>query len=177
MPSLALMGASGSGGKITAGIPTLSYAGSGTSNNGNFTITNFNVNFSYTPTSGSIAGNTFTVTSAGTSGTLVAKTAKVPTNSSTVTASRLAAAQGRYWTQTAPYACHGCASPGHQAPCCAPGPCGCGTFHASGFAYSGFWACCDQGYWTYYWVNYGSSGWTWGGSDYTNGQGEWWKIT
>jgi len=177
MPSLALMGASSSGGKITAPQPTLSYAGSGTSNNGRFTITNFNANFLYTPTNGSISGSTFIVTSASTSGTLVARTAKVPTSSSPVTASRQAAGQYSFYTQTAPVTCYGCGSPGHGAPCCAPGPCGCGTFHASGFSYSGFWGCCDQGYWTTYWINYGPSGWTWNGSNYTNGQGEWWKIT
>ena len=73
---------------------------------------------------------------------------------------------------TGPFKCHGCGTYG----CCAdPGGCGCGTWHLAGaFPYDGMWACCEPGYWR--WVNYGAN-YTWSGNDYTNGNGEWWRIT
>ena len=172
---VSIAAAAGSG-RFTPVKPTLSYAGSGTTNMGKFTITDYDSTYIYTATDGSVASNVFTVTASTGSGTLTAKSPKGLTNSTGVVAYRQPAVQSSYFVATGPFACYGCPSPGHGSPCCAPGPCGCGTFHASGFAYSGFWACCTPGYTVYYYVNYSSSGYTWGGSDYTNGQGEWWKI-
>ena len=84
-----------------------------------------------------------------------------------------------YRVATGPYACHGCSAPlGHAAPCCAGGGCGCGTFHTAGaFAYTGFWACCAPGYDETGYYSFTSTGYTWSGADYTNGSGEWYKIT
>lgn len=172
-------GAASGGGRIVADTPTLSYAGSGNSNNGIFTILNYNSTNVYTVNgSGYVSGNTLIVSSSTASASLVSRTAKGLSNSVTVTAFRQAPTQGSYYVQTAPYQCHGCSAPqGFAAPCCAPGPCGCGTFHTAGaFPYTGFWACCDQGYYVNYYNSFTSSGYTWGGNDYTNGQGEWWKI-
>lgn len=174
MLGVGFIAASAAGGRFIPVKPTLSYAGSGTSDNGKFTITNYDATYIYTVTgSGSVSGNTLTVTNANTSVTLTARAPKGLTASTGVIAERKAAAQS--YVVVTPFQCYGCASPGFQAPCCAPGPCGCGTFHATGFAYSGFWACCEER--SYFYINYASQGYTWGGSDYTNGQGEWWKIT
>lgn len=170
-------GATAGGGRFTPSAPTLSYAGSGLSNNGIFTILNYNSTYIYTVTgSGYISGNTLIVSSSTASASIVAKSPKGLSNSSSITAFRQAPTQGSYYVQTAPYECHGCPATLPNT-CCAPGPCGCGTYHTAGaFPYNGFWACCDQGYYVYYYNSFTSSGYTWGGNDYTNGQGEWWKI-
>ena len=181
MPALAVVTAPAGGGRFTPLKPTLTYAGSGLSNMGKFTIGGVgnphDATYIYTPSGGTVASNVLTVTATTGSATLTAKAPKGLTVSTGVIAERKAAAQGEEFVATGTFACYGCSSPGHGAPCCAPGPCGCGTFHtAGGFAYTGFWACCTPGYTNYYWINYGPQGYTWGGSDYTNGQGEWWKI-
>jgi hypothetical protein len=41
MLAVATITASSAGGRFTASVPTLTYAGSGTTNNGQFTITNY----------------------------------------------------------------------------------------------------------------------------------------
>ena len=183
MLSVATITASSAGGRFTASVPTLTYAGSGTTNNGQFTITNYDSTFTYTISgTGSRSTNTLTVTNATSSVTLTATSPKGLTASSSVTCARQAATSTpySYFVATGPSACHGCSAPlGHAAPCCAGGGCGCGTFHASGFAYPGFWACCAPGYTAtgYTQNSYTGSGYTWGGSDYTNALGEWYKIT
>lgn len=165
------------GGRITASVPILIYAGSGTSNNGIFTILNYNSTNIYTVNgSGYVSGNTLVVSSATASASLVSRAPKGLSSSSAVTAFRQAPTQGSYYVQTAPFQCYGCSATLPNT-CCAPGPCGCGTYHTAGaFAYTGFWACCDQGYYVNYYNSFTSSNFTWGGNDYTNGQGEWWKI-
>jgi hypothetical protein len=173
MPSIPMLSAPAGGGRFTPVKPTLTYAGSGLTNMGKFTITNHDATYIYTATGGTVASNVLTVTATTGSATLTAKAPKGLTDSAGVIAERKAPTQT--FIVTTPFQCYGCPSPGFGAPCCAPGPCGCGTFHASGFDYSGFWACCEAGYYVY--DNYAGSGYTWGGSDYTNGQGEWWKIT
>ena len=175
MPNIGLLvGAAAGGGKFTPAAPTLSYAGSGTTNNGKFTITNYDATYIYTATGGTVASNVLTVTDTTGSGVLTAKSPKGLSQSASVTAYRQAPTQT--FIATGPFACHGCSSPGPSAPCCAPGPCGCGTFHnaSEGWAYTGYWACCTPGYYVY--DSYVSQGYTWSGTDYTNGQGEWWKI-
>lgn len=178
MLGIALIAAGAAGGRFTPVKPTLSYAGSGTSNNGKFTITNYDATYIYTATgTGSVSGNTLTISNANASSTLTARAPKGLTSSAGVIAERKAATQSQVFVATGPFECHGCSSPGHGAPCCAPGPCGCGTFHqAGGFPYTGFWACCEPGYFIYPFDNYAGQGYTWGGSNYTNGQGEWWRI-
>lgn len=182
MPSISMLSAPAGGGRFTPLKPTLTYAGSGVSNMGKFIIGGvgnpYDSTYIYTITSGvgSVSGNILTVSNANASVTLTARAPKGLTSSTGVIAERKAPTQGSYFVETSPTQCYGCGSPGFEAPCCAPGPCGCGTFHNPGaFPYSGFWACCNQGYTVYFWNDFRPS-YTWGGSDYNNGQGEWWKI-
>jgi hypothetical protein len=109
----------------------------------------------------------------GGSATLTARAPKGFAASSTITASRLAAAQSSYYVQTAPVQCYNSGS-------CASQCGGCGTFYEPGNptwnGVGGFWSCCDQGYFQFFYINYAGSGYTWGGSNYTNGSGEWWRI-
>lgn len=180
MLAVATITASSAGGRFTASVPTLTYAGSGTTNNGKFTITNYNSTFTYTISgNGSRSTNTLTVTNATSSVTLTATSPKGLTASSTVTCARQAPATYSYFVETTPFQCYGCSAPqGHAAPCCAPGPCGCGTFHTAGaFPYTGFWACCAGGYTVTGYNNFTSTGYTWSGANYNNGSGEWFKIS
>lgn len=184
MLAVATIAASASSGRFTPSAPTCSYAGSGTSNNGKFTITNYSSSLIYNISgSGSISTNTLTVTGATSSIILTATAPKGLSASSGITTFRQAATSTAYsyFVATGPSTCYGCSAPlGHAAPCCAPGPCGCGTFHTAGaFPYTGFWACCPPGYTAtgYTQDNYAGSGYTWSGNDYTNALGEWWKIT
>lgn len=171
-------------GRFTPDKPTLSYAGSGTTNNGKFTITNYNSSFIYTVTSGNgtVSGNTLTVTVATGNATLVAKSPKGFTNSPGIIAYRQAATQYAYFVETGPFTCYRCDGQG----CCAPGCCGCGTCYSETsddpndnippvVTYYCL-ACCACGYTAYAWTNYGPQGYTWSGSNYNNGSGEWWKI-
>lgn len=164
----AVVAAIGGGGKFTPVAPTLSYAGSGTTNNGKFTITNYNSSYIYTATGGTVASDVLTVTATTGSAVLTAKSPKGLTQSASITAYRKAPTQT--FVQTAPFQCYGNAS-GCTSSCC-----GCGTYHtaAEGWPYTGWWACCACGYYVY--DSYTSQGYTWSGADYTNGQGEWWKI-
>lgn len=171
-----VLAAAASGGRITPATPTLAYAGSGTNDNGKFTITNYDPSFVYTATGGTVSGNILTVTNPSSSATLTARTPKGLAASSGRTATRLAASTSQYYTQTGPFQCYYSGS-------CASQCGGCGTYYSqdqwnpNDGSPAGFYACCDQGYWTTYYVNQAGSGYTWSGADYTNGQGEWWKIT
>ena len=174
MPNLAtLVSAAAGSGRFIPNKPTLEYAGSGTSNNGNFTIGGYDPTFIYTATNGTVAGNVLTVTNPNGSATLTARAPKGLAASSTITASRLAAAQSSYYVQTAPVQCYNSGS-------CASQCGGCGTFYEPGNptwnGVGGFWSCCDQGYTVFFYIDYVGSGYTWGGSNYTNGSGEWWRI-
>lgn len=174
MPNVAFVsGSIAGGGRFTASTPTMSYAGSGNSNIGKFNITNYNSSNIYTVSNGTVSGSVVTITNTTATSTITAKTPKGIYQSSSISIERKAPDQ--YYVVTTPFQCYGCKSTGFDAPCCAPGPCGCGTFHATGFGDSGFYACCDVR--SYYYNSYTGSGYTWGGSDYTNGTGEWWKIT
>jgi hypothetical protein len=169
MPSISMLSAPAGGGRFTPLKPTLSYAGSGLTNMGKFTVTNYDSTFTYTATGGSIAGSTFTVTASTGSGTLTARAPKGLTASTAVTAFRQAPTQS--FIATGPVQCY-------YSPSCASQCGGCGTFYPAGGwgpgEPAGFYACCAPGYFAY--DNYAGSGFTWGGTDYTNGQGEWWKI-
>lgn len=172
MPNAAIVASAAAGsGRFTPSIPTLTYAGSGTTNNGKFTITNYNSSFIYSVSgNGSITSNTLTVNSATTSVNLTVKSPKGVSFSSSITAFRQAATQ--YFVQTgAPYCCND----GFCAGCFG----GCGTFYAAGKwcaeCGDGYWSCGTPGYNAY--TNYSANGYTWSGSNYTNGQGEWWKIS
>lgn len=163
--------AAAGGGRFTPDRPTLSYLGSGTTNNGKFSITNYNSSFIYNITGGTRSDSTITVTAATGSATITARSPKGFVDSPSIAAFRQAATQ--YFVETVPFRCYECGSP----PCCAPGCCGCGTCYYdsnNGFGKSGCFACCPCGYYAY--TNYSGSGYTWSGSNYTNGQGEWWKI-
>lgn len=170
VPNIALLvGAAAGGGKFTPAAPTLSYAGSGTTNNGKFTITNYDSTYIYTATGGTVASNVLTVTDATGSAVLTAKSPKGLTQSASITAYRQAAV-----LITVPYIqcynpCGDCNYPYTSWTC------GCGSgCNDSGGGQWGNCICRGPGY-TYY-QNFSSSGYTWSGSDYTNGQGEWWKI-
>jgi hypothetical protein len=137
---------------------------------GKFTITNHDATYIYTATGGTVASNVLTVTATTGSSTLTARAPKGLTASTGVVAERKAPTQT--YIQTAPFQCY-------YNPSCASQCGGCGTYYAAGAwgpgEPAGFYSCCDQGYFVY--DNYAGSGFTWGGSNYTNGQGEWWKIT
>jgi hypothetical protein len=173
--------ASTNGGRIIADKPTLSYSGSGTSNNGKFRITDYSSGYVYTASGGTVSYDSglgywvFTVTDASGSGTLTARSIKSSATSSAITAYRQAAYTTPVFIATGSFACYGCAAVLPNT-CCAPGPFGCGTYHATGFDYSGFWACGTPGYYNYPYANLSGSGYTWSGTDYTNGAGEWWKT-
>ena len=176
MLSVATITASSAGGRFTASVPTLTYAGSGTTNNGQFTITNYDSTFTYTISgAGSRSTNTLTVTNTTSSVTLTATSPKGLTASSSVTCARQAATSTpySYFVSTGPTTCQWCAS-------CCPGPSGCGTTHlnpATGTIQ--FLLCSSPGYTAtgYTQNSYTGSGYTWGGSDYTNALGEWFKIS
>jgi hypothetical protein len=170
MLGVGLIAAAASGGRFTPVKPTLTYAGSGTSNNGKFTISNYNATFIYTIASGSgsVSGNTLTVTNATSSVTLTARAPKGTVASPGVIAERKAAVLisvpfTQYFNP-----CGDCTN--------APGfwtwTCGCVGADAGG----GQWGeCICRGPGFSYWEN--QPGYNWSGNDYTNGQGEWWKIT
>lgn len=146
----------------------LAYAGSGLTNNGKFTISNYDASLVYSVTGGTVSGNTITVTDPNGSATVTARAPKGLADSSATTLMLHAADQG--YTITIGFQCYG------NGGGCVNNHCGCGTYHtaAEGWAYTGWWACCEGR--SYYWNSYSGSGYTWSGTDYTNGQGEWWKI-
>jgi hypothetical protein len=167
-----LVGAAAGSGKITPVTPTLSYAGSGTTNNGKFTLTSpaYNATYTYTVTGGTVAGNVVTVTAATGSAAVTAKAPKGLAQSGTVTAYR----QAPVYVNVPFTQCYN--------PCgdCNTGvnphtwSCGCGSgCNDSGGGAWGDCICRGPGY--SYYQNFGPS-YTWSGSDYTNGAGEWWKI-
>ena len=179
MLAVATITASSAGGRFTASVPTLTYAGSGTTNNGQFTITNYDSTFTYTISgAGSRSTNTLTVTNTTSSVTLTATSPKGLTASSSVTCARQAATSTpySYFVATGPSQCY-------EVACSTCGPCNSGTYYPPG-AWTpedsgGFWGCCAPGYTAtgYTQNSYTGSGYTWGGSDYTNALGEWYKIT
>lgn len=152
---------------VVAPKPTLSYAGSGT-----FTITNYDASYVYTVTgSGSRSGATLTVTVATGDATI---TARFPTS---VTESPSATAYRHAPTQTS-VAFTQCSNPCGN---CNTGvnphtwSCGCGSgCNDSGGGAWGDCICRGPGY--SYYDNYSGSGYSWSGSDYTNGSGEWYKT-
>ncbi len=170
MLSVATITASSAGGRFTASVPTLTYAGSGTTNNGQFTITNYNSTFTYTISgTGSRSTNTLTVTNTNSSVTLTATSPKGLTASSIVTCSRQAPTTYSYFVATGPSECH--FSESYNG----------GTYYAAyafgGDPRAGFYACYPPGYYATGYNSFTSTGYTWGGSDYSNGSGEWFKIS
>jgi hypothetical protein len=166
-----LVGAAAGGGKFTPAAPTLSYAGSGTTNNGKFTITNYNATFIYTATGGTVASDVLTVTATTGSAVLTAKSPKGLTQSASITAYRQAANLVNVPYTQCYNPCGDCNPGGNPA----TWTCGCGSgCNDSGGGQWGVCICRGPGY--SYYENYGPSGYTWSGADYTNGQGEWWKI-
>lgn len=169
-------GATAGGGRFTPSAPTLSYAGSGLSNNGIFTISNYNSTYIYTVTgSGYISGDTLIVSSSTASASIVAKSPKGLLNSSSVTAFR----QAPTYVGSTSYFCTVSGNGATLTCCnqwgnqyytwtCPPGSNG-------GGGQWGVNVCGTTCYTTPYWVDY--SGYTWSGANYTNGQGEWYKIT
>lgn len=172
MLAVATITASSAGGRFTASVPTLSYAGSGTTNNGQFTITNYDSTFTYTISgTGSRSTNTLTVTNATSSVTLTATSPKGITSSSTVTCARQAPTTYSYFVATGSVSCIWCNS-------CCPGPNGCGTVHFNpDVGQNQFLLCTTPGYYATGYNSFTSTGYTWGGADYNNGLGEWFKIT
>ncbi len=172
MLSVATITASSAGGRFTASVPTLTYAGSGTTNNGQFTITNYNSTFTYTISgTGSRSTNTLTVTNTNSSVTLTATSPKGLTASSIVTCSRQAPTTYSYFVSTGPTTCQWC-------PSCCPGPYGCGTQHFNPDAGEvQFLLCSSPGYNATGYNSFTSTGYTWGGADFNNGSGEWFKIS
>lgn len=165
MPVLAAIVASAGGGRFIPVKPTLSYLSAG-----KFTITNYDSNYLYVASNGTISSGVLTIPTATGSSTLTAQSPKGLSASTSATISRQVAVQSSYWVQTSPVQCYG------PTGC---GACGGGTYYAQngwcqGCA-AGFYCCCDQGYTVYYYVNYGPT-YTWSGSDYTNGSGEWYNI-
>lgn len=167
--ALAASSAAAGGGRFVPVKPTLAYAGSGLTNMGKFTITNYDSTYTYVATNGTVTGNTLTLSVKTGSGTLTARSPKGLTASAAVVASLQVPTQT--FIATGPVQCY-------YSPSCASQCGGCGTYYAAGAwspgSAAGFYSCCAPGYYAY--DNYASSGFTWGGSDYTNGQGEWWKI-
>lgn len=169
MLGVGLVAAAASGGRFVPVKPTLTYAGSGTSNNGKFTIDNYDATYIYTVTgSGSVSGNTLTITNANASVTLTAKSPKGLTTSSGVVAERKAAVliNVPYTQYNNP--CGDCRTDVNPN----TWTCGCVGADAGG----GQWGVCicrGPGY-SYY---ENQPGYNWSGNDYTNGQGEWWKVT
>jgi len=171
MPVISMLSAPAGGGRFTPLKPTLTYAGSGLSNMGKFTITNHDATYIYTATGGTVASNVLTVTASTGSATLTAKAPKGLTNSPSIVAYRQAAV-----LTTVPFTQYN----NPCGDCVQTGPnendwvwsCGCVGASADGGIY-GPCICRGPGY--SYYENYGPT-YTWGGSDYTNGQGEWWRI-
>lgn len=172
MPTVAARAVTaGSGRSVVAATPTLSYAGSGTTNNGKFTITNYDSSYTYTCSGGTISGNQVTVTATTGSATVTATTPKGLSASAPVTPSRHA------WDQT--YVAYTqCYNPcGNCRTDVNPHTWGCGCGSGCNDSGGGAWGdCICRGPGYYYANNYGPSGYTWSGSDYNNGSGEWWKI-
>lgn len=159
------------GGRITPATPTLSYAGSGTTDNGKFTITNYDASYTYTVSGGTLSGSTLTVTSATGSATISAITPKGLSSSASRTAYRHAADQTSVAFTQCYNPCGNCRTDVNPH----TWSCGCGSgCNDAGGGQWGDCICRGPGY--SYWNNYGTSGYTWSGSNYTNGSGEWWKI-
>ena len=170
--SLALVAASAGGGRITANKPTLTYLGSGTTNLGKFRIANYDASLTYVVTGGTRSGDEVTVTASTGSATITAQAPKGLVASSPAVAERKAPDQ-----TSVPYTqcynpcgdCNTSVNPNTWS-------CGCGSgCNDSGGGAWGVCICRGPGY--SYWNNYSGSGYGWSGSDYTNGQGEWWRVS
>lgn len=160
--------------------PTVAYAGSGTTNNGKFTITNYGASLTYTLTfvsgtnsGASRASDTVTVNAVN-SRYSIAASYGAGLVSSPAYVERKAAVQSSYFVPTGPPEC--LYSPGPISGFCGPG-----TYYPEGGwgpgEPAGYYCCGTPGYYVYYYENFGPSGYTWSGSDYTNGAGEWYKLT
>lgn len=167
-----------SSGRLPTLAPTLQYSGSGTSNNGKFQITNYNSSYTYSVSGGSVSYDSglglyvFTVSSTTGSGTISARSPKSISDSSSITAWRHVPDQTSVPFIQCYNPCGNCNTSVNPH----TWSCGCGSgCNDSGGGAWGDCVCRGPGY--SYWNSYSSSGYTWSGSDYTNGQGEWWKIT
>lgn len=159
-----------SSGRFTPPRPNLSYLGSGTSNLGKFSILNYDPSLIYSLSgNGSVSGNIVSILSSTASVALSARSPKGLSNSPSRTAEVRAPDQG--YVVTVPFQCYNSGS-------CASQCGGCGTYYEPGNpvwnGVGGFWSCCDQGF--FFFNNYSGS-YNWGGSNYTNGAGQWWRIT
>lgn len=167
------------GGRYTPSTPTLSYAGSYATNNGKFRITNYDDTNVYTVTGGTVQYDsglgfyTFYVTAGTGSGTIKARAAKGVTDTTTVTAYRHVADQTTVAFTQCYNPCGNCntsVNPNTWS-------CGCGS--GCNDAGGGQWgACVCRGPGYSYWNNYGPSGYTWSGGNYSSdgSNGEWWRI-
>lgn len=166
MPSVAVRGGvAAAAGRAIPAKPTLSYAGSGTTDNGKFTITNYDANLTYTITNGTRSGSTVTVTNQNTTATVTARLPKSVSNSSPAYPERKGAVQAEYDQSYNPN--------GDLNTSVNPNTWTCPSGWSAG---GGAWGVgiCRKYPGSY--TDFGGSGYTWSGSDYTNGSGEWWKI-
>lgn len=161
--------------------PIMEYLGSGTSNNGLFQVSNTVAGAEYVATNVSGGGSAtqtvvsgkvrFQLSSANSRWSVKARWAAGAPESAVDYMERKAATQ--YFVQTGnPYCCYdpGCAS------CFG----GCGTYYAqdqwnpNDGSPAGYYSCGTPGY--YAWTNNAPT-YNWSGSNYTNGQGEWWRVS
>lgn len=168
MTFLATVTAASAAGRFTPDQPIVTYL-----TTGQFTISNYNSSFIYTASNGTVSSGVLTIPTATGSSTLIAKAPKGLSNSSSATIYRQAASQSSYFVATGPAQCLYSSGP-------IGGFCGPGTLYAAGVwgpgEPAGYYCCGTPGYYVNYYINYGTSGYTWSGSDYTNGVGEWYKI-
>jgi hypothetical protein len=157
--------------------PVMQYAGSGTTNMGKFRIVNYQPSADYTlvyqsgDNGGNIVGDLITITGPNAIWNVVASWGEGAPLSDPGTVERKAP-----WQTSVPYTscynpCGDCRTDVNPH----TWSCGCGSgCNDSGGGQWGDCICRGPGY--SYWTDARPQGYTWGGTDYTNGQGEWYKV-
>jgi len=160
--------AAAGGGRFTPPRPNLQYLGSGTSNLGQFRINPFDSSYIYTVSgNGSLSGDILFVTVSNGTATLTARAPKGTTQSASITAERKAPVLVNVPFQQAFDPCGDCRTDVNPN----SWTCGCIGWDTGG----GQWGVCIcRGPGFSYWEN--QPGYNWSGSDFNNGQGEWWRI-
>jgi len=157
--------------------PTLQYTGSGTTNMGRFRITNYQPSALYTPshisggTGITIADDIITLTNANSIYTVVASWGAGAPESNPASMERKAP----YLTDVPYTQCYNPCGDCNTSVNPNTWSCGCGSgCNDSGGGQWGACICRGPGY--SYWTDLRPQGYSWGGADYTNGQGEWYKV-
>jgi hypothetical protein len=171
MPSVgAKGGASAAGGRFTPDKPSIAYSGPLNTATHQFTISNYDATYIYTVANATQSTSTVTLSAATVTGQVSAKSPK-GTTASTIAYPETKAPDTTYVPFVQCYNpcgnCNTSVNP-HTWSCGCGSPCG-----DSGGGAWGDCICRGPGY--SYWNNYGPT-YTWSGSNYTNGTGEWYRV-